>query len=154
MGRKGVKMKMKMSPAGNSGFTYLQAMVVIIVIGITAETAYIDHLYVVRKDQEQELIFRGTAYVKAIKDYYRDQGYYPRKLENLMTDGKTTQKRYIRQLYSDPLTDHEWKVIRAIDGGILGVFSSSRRKPFKQVEFPDELKHFEHQDSYENWTFK
>ncbi len=48
----------------------------------------------------------------------------------------------------------EWKLIRATDGGIKGVASSSEDKPLKQASFPPGLEGFTGAGTYTAWTFE
>ena len=48
----------------------------------------------------------------------------------------------------------EWRLIRAIDGGIAGVASASTDGPLKQANFPPELLKFTGAKSYSEWLFE
>jgi type II secretory pathway pseudopilin PulG len=63
----------------------------------------------IRREKEEELIFRGFQYAEAIRVYrMRHGGNYPIKLEQLIE----TKPRCIRQLWKDPMTeDGKWALI-------------------------------------------
>lgn len=54
----------------------------------------------VRRDREDELRHRGTAYMRAIQRYYRKLGRYPSRIEELEN---TNNQRFIRKRYKDPV---------------------------------------------------
>jgi len=61
----------------------------------------------VRRDAEEELIFRGTQIVEAVRLYQKkNPGRFPASLEELY------KKRFLRRLYKDPMTrDGHWDLI-------------------------------------------
>ncbi len=63
----------------------------------------------IKRDREDELIHRGTAYARAIKRYYKKFGRYPMRIEDLEN---TNNIRFLRKRYKDPITGKdEWKLI-------------------------------------------
>jgi len=100
-------------------------LVAVVVVGILAEAATLLTSRMTQADREQELLFRGLAYKKAVESYYRAGGSYPRALDDLLKDPRTPGvRRHIRALYPDPFArsdKKEWTLIRAADGGITGV---------------------------------
>src|ERR1700719_523149 len=55
-----------------------------------------------KREKEEEMIWRGKQYVRAIKLYYRKKGRFPTSLDDL-TKPKTGSLRYLRQAYKDPM---------------------------------------------------
>ena len=49
--------------------------------------------------------------------------------------------------------DGQWRIIRAEDGAIMGVFSQGKGRPRKQALFPPGLEAFEGAQSYADWKF-
>jgi len=73
-----------------------------------------------KAEREQELLYRGSAYRRAIQSYYEAGGalkQFPRTLDDLLKDSRTASgKRHIRALYPDPMNKSEkpeWLLIRA-----------------------------------------
>jgi hypothetical protein len=65
-----------------------------------------------KRDREEEMIHRGTEYMRAIKKFYKKNGRYPSSLDDL----DKGQVRYLRQRYKDPLTkDGKWKLLSYAD---------------------------------------
>jgi hypothetical protein len=63
-------------------------------------------------------------------------------------------QRYLRKLYRDPITaSEEWGLVRGEDGGIVGVYSLSDRKPVKTAGFSKADAAFEGKSSYSDWKF-
>lgn len=139
------------------GFTYAVVLVAIIVIGIAAEATYLSTTRIAQAEREAELLFRGQAYQRAIAGYYKANRAYPKTLEDLIKDPRTPSKRYIRTLYTDPISKEEkpdWLLIRSSDGGISGVASRSKDKPLKTANFPLNFEKFAESKSYSEWIFE
>lgn len=143
----------------NRGFTYLGLLIVIAIIGIAASATTTLGALAQRKDAEEDLLIIGLTFQQAIKNYYHatpsGQGRYPRNLEDLIRDPRfPTQKRYIRRIYPDPITGKaDWALIKAPDGGIMGIHSLSSQRPIKIGLFPIELSGFEGKEQYSEWCF-
>ena len=120
------------------GFTYLAAL---LLTGITAAGALsAAQIWSVarQREKEAELIWIGNQFVQAIGEYYeRSPGTvkrYPEKLADLVEDHRyLTMQRHLRQIYRDPITGaRNWGVIRAPDGGVMGVYSLSNKTAISQ----------------------
>ncbi|MFI4866897.1 MAG: type II secretion system protein [Steroidobacterales bacterium] len=106
-----------------------------------------------------ELLYRGDALRMAIGYYVSmSQGgvsHYPMELQDLVQDPRWPQmRRYLRRVYEDPMTGAaDWTLIRAPDGGIMGVASTSKNAPIKRQGFTgvDEL--FAGSECYCDWQF-
>jgi type II secretory pathway pseudopilin PulG len=62
----------------------------------------------IRREKEEELVFRGFQYAEAIRVFHNRFQRYPNKLEELME----VKPRCIRQLWKDPMTDDgKWGLI-------------------------------------------
>ena len=109
--------------------------------------------YRLKRDKEVELLFRGLAYKRAIKAFYSKNSRYPRQLKELADDRDSSKLRFMRQLYKDPVTGGDFKLILAPEGAIMGVVSASRDAPFKKVDFDKELQDFGKAKTYADWKF-
>jgi type II secretory pathway pseudopilin PulG len=159
------KFKNRSSGKREHGFTYVMVLVAIVLIGIFAGVANVATSRVVQADREQELMFRGMAYRSAIQRYYAVAGRYPRSLNELLKDPRFVHRPYLRTLYPDPIIDRHkeeggklenagWQLVRAADGGIAGVASSSKLEPIKKTNFPPGFEKFEDAKSYAEWIFE
>lgn len=155
---------MRTSTAGKpaskqAGFTYVMVLAAVVVIGILAEAATAVSSRAVQVDRESELLFRGRAYQRAIRSYYEAGNpikQYPRNLEDLLHDPRFPNKRHLRILYLDPMAKDDkgtWLLVRAADGGIAGVASSSKEEPLKKANFPREFEKFTEAKTYSEWVF-
>ena len=54
----------------------------------------------IRRDREEEMRHRGTAYMRAIQHFYKKFGRYPMRVEELEN---TNNLRFIRKRYKDPI---------------------------------------------------
>jgi hypothetical protein len=73
-----------------------------------------------KREQEEEMIWRGKQYVRAIKLFYRKNGRFPTSLDDL-TKPKMGSLRYLRQAYKDPMNkeDGSWRLIYVGPAGQL-----------------------------------
>jgi len=138
------------------GFTYLTAlfMVAILAGGLALAGEVWDTS--AKREKEAELLFAGNQYRKAIERYFLSgpQRQYPRVLEDLLKDARRPgTERYLRRLYPDPITGKEWALVKAPDGGILGVHSASRDPPLKVAGFRPRDAAFEGAKAYSDWKF-
>jgi len=112
-----------------------------------------------RREREAELLFAGLAYRDAIGQYYEQSPgtvkHYPATLQALLLDERSSRtRRPLRRLYRDPVTlDTAWGIVKAPDGGVMGVYSLSGRAPVKSDAFPTGLEDFAGAASYRNWEF-
>lgn len=141
-----------------NGYSLVIVMIAVLVSGILSGSASSYAAYALKKTKENELLFRGQAYQKAILSYYQavpvKQRRYPKSLNDLLYDSRFAHRRHLRYLYTDPMTKGDWRVLRSKDGGILGVASTYNGKPFKKSFFPVALSHFEKAEKYSDWRFE
>lgn len=139
------------------GFTYLMVLFVVALMGVglalTGDVWYTS----VKREKEAELLFIGDQYRLAIERYYLSgpQRQYPRSLSDLLKDPRRPgAERYLRRLYPDPIRGtSEWGLVKAPDGGILGVHSLSDEPPVKVANFPPRDASFEGKTKYSEWKF-
>jgi hypothetical protein len=108
------------------------------------------------REKEAELLFIGHEYRKAIERYYLSgpQRQYPRSVEDLLKDPRRPgAERYLRKLYPDPITGQAFVLLKAPDGGILGVHSPSEAQPLKTGGFKVKNAAFEGKSKYSDWQF-
>ncbi len=140
------------------GVTLMVVLVMVVLIGLTAGMAGTSWRSIMQRVKEDELLWRGDQYRKAIEGYYGvNHGgvqRYPARLEDLLKDPRSLEaKRYLRRLYPDPFTGEEWVIIKDPAGGIRGVRSASEEEPFKKDGFPEEYEDFTDRLKYSEWEF-
>lgn len=90
-------------PNGERGYALLVVMVAFFVVAVGLLGIAQPYSVVMQREREEELIFRGEAYVAAIQAYQAEHGgAYPTKLDQLIKQGPS-RKRYIRLLYRNPM---------------------------------------------------
>lgn len=112
---------------GRAGFTLLELMIVVTIIGILATVS--QPLFRGAVLQAREAALRENLYVlrDAIDKYYADNDKYPESLTDLV------EKRYVRRIPKDPMTGstETWQPILYTDekssqpAGIMDVRSGS-----------------------------
>jgi type II secretory pathway pseudopilin PulG len=139
------------------GFAYIGLLVTIVILG--AALAAVGEVWSTqaRREREVELLYRGAMIRRAIGAYVLSAGglRYPQTLEDLLLDSRTPQvRRYLRRVYEDPVTGQaDWTLIRAPDGGIMGVASSSQLEPLKKSGFSPYESVFADAKCYCDWMF-
>jgi type II secretory pathway pseudopilin PulG len=140
------------------GVTLMVVLVMVVVTGLTAGLAGTSWRSIMQRVKEDELLWRGDQYRKAIESYY-DVNHggiqrYPARLEDLLRDPRSLQPvRHLRRLYPDPFTGEDWVIIKDPAGGIRGVRSGSEEEPFKKDDFPEEYEDFKDRMKYSEWEF-
>jgi type II secretory pathway pseudopilin PulG len=144
--------------ASMRGFTYLGLLFAIVLLGVVlAATGIVWHTQN-RREMEQELLFAGEQYMKAIAGYravlVNGQGMLPKSLDELLEDKRFPMPvRHLRRHYRDPVANSpEWGLIRSGEG-IAGVFSPSREMPLKTANFGTCCAGFGGARSYADWKF-
>lgn len=140
------------------GFTLLAALCALALLAIATHSVVMIGSHQAQRSREAELLRIGGAYVDAIASYYESSPgsikSYPSKLDELLDDQRFVgTRRHLRQRYADPLTGSEWILIRAPDGLIRGVHSSSQGVPVRTA--PISLPHvrLEGAATYSGWRF-
>ncbi|KWH29799.1 type II secretion system protein [Burkholderia stagnalis] len=145
------------SPRGQRGIAYLGVLMLVAALGLGMTQAARIWTTVQQREREAQLLFVGDQYRAAIASYYNAAGgsRYPASLEALLEDRRGLPTlRHLRRLYADPLTGSmQWGLVKAPDGGIMGVFSESPGRPLKRQGFPARYDAFGDSDAYGEWAF-
>lgn len=141
------------------GFTYLALLFMVAIMGGVLGATAVVWRTMNQRDKEQELLFIGHEYRRAIGLYYeRTPGaakQFPKKLEDLLEDKRqTTLTRYLRKRYNDPFSaSKEWGLVPGPGGTIMGVHSQSDKAPIKTGNFDEDDKDFAGAASFQDWKF-
>jgi len=141
------------------GVALMAVLVMVVIMGLGVGIASSTWKSRVRRSREQELLWRGDQYRRAIASYYHvahggAPGMYPRSLDVLERDQRFLHRvRHIRRLYKDPVTGGDFVLIKDASGGITGVRSSSELEPFKKDGFPYDYAGFANRKRYSEWEF-
>lgn len=97
------------------GYILLTLMLFMTLLTMAALAVLPEIVQQIQRDREEEMVHRGTEYMRAIKRYYKSFGRYPTRIEELEN---TNQKRFLRKRYKDPLAtkgDKEFRLIHVGD---------------------------------------
>ena len=152
---------MQVAQAKMGGYTFIGLMIIITIMGIGLLAVGEVWHTADKRAKEQELLFVGDQFRRAIKLYNahtpgpNKQLAYPANLEDLLKDPRfPSTQRYLRKIYADPISGKaEWGVVKYPNGGIYAVFSLSEETPIKQSNFRQVDQNFEGKTKYTDWVF-
>jgi len=89
------------------GYTFLILLIMMTILAIGLLVAVPVWKTEIRREAEEELIFRGSQYVEAVRRFQiKNPGAYPKSIEELV------KGRFLRRAYPDPMTaDGFWDII-------------------------------------------
>jgi type II secretory pathway pseudopilin PulG len=111
------------------GYVMITLMLALAMIAIALLTVLPEIGQQIKRDREEEMRRRGTAYMRAIQHYYRKYGRYPASIEQLED---TNHLRFLRKRYTDPMNrdpktgkERDFKILHETDvllnnGPVLG----------------------------------
>jgi|SRR5271166_824203 len=82
------------------GYMMITLMLALALLSITLLAVLPEIGQQIRRDREEELRHRGTAYMVAIRRFYKRFGRYPTRVEDLENTGNV---RFLRKRYKDPM---------------------------------------------------
>jgi len=85
-----------------------------------------------KRQMEEELIFRGEEYTRAIQKYQRRFAVYPSSVDQLVS---TNSLRFLRRAYKDPITGKEFRLITINPDGTLSGSKTFTQNPNTQPLF-------------------
>jgi type II secretory pathway pseudopilin PulG len=148
------------------GFTYMLVLFLVAFLGAGLAVASDVWSTAKQRQRELDLLFNGDALRLAIASYYKNSPgafkQYPPQLEDLIKDPRFPDtRRHLRQLYPDPFSGTtDWVLIKAPQGGIMGVASASEAAPLKRTNFrgpdhvfEDQAKNLKEKLRYRDWEF-
>src|SRR5579863_10291384 len=105
--------------ASQKGYALLMAIFLVATMIVLATVVTPSILTEGRREREQEAIWRGNQYVRAIELYYRKNGRYPQTVDDLTKGNPGVH--FLRKAYTDPTnsTDGSWRFIYVSPTGQL-----------------------------------
>ncbi len=145
-------------PKRQNGLAYLWLLLLISLLSLGLSKSLEVYSNIYQRQKEEDLIYTGLLYKSAIKQYY-DSGQinhsYPNVITELLKDSRyIVVRRYLRKLYVDPITNQDFELIYAPEGGICGVRSTSNKIPIKKIFIHNELEINKVAETYQQWEFK
>jgi len=105
-----------LSPGANA-YAFLVVMIMVTVLLISLTAALPSVYQEGQREREEELIFRGEQYARAIYLFHAALGRYPTSVKELLD---TNGVRFLRQPYRDPLVSNgRWRFVHANAAGML-----------------------------------
>jgi hypothetical protein len=105
-----------------SGYAYLMALFMVLMVIVGSLVLLTDAATQAQRQREDEMMWRGKQYVRAIKLYYRKTGHYPLSLDDL--EKGVANIHFLRRPYKDPMNKNEdgkWRFIYTnATGQIIG----------------------------------
>jgi type II secretory pathway pseudopilin PulG len=103
--------KKRMTASSERGHLLITLVIAIAVSMILLTVATRAWTSVIQRDKEEELIFRGQEYGRALVKFKKAMGRLPVDLKELVERGPRNE-RFIRKLYTDPMTpDGKWNLL-------------------------------------------
>jgi hypothetical protein len=110
--RPAVRREARSRSLSERGYAYLMALFLMVTMIIASQVAMKNILTEGRRQHEDEMIWRGQQYVRAVRMYYRKTGHYPSTLDDLKKG--MPELHFLRYAaYKDPLKkgDGAWRFI-------------------------------------------
>jgi hypothetical protein len=142
------------------GVTYLGVLLLVAVSSIVLAGQVAFSSIEGEREREAELLVVGAEFRRAIASYFEGtpgpDKQHPRSLEDLELDRRfDPPRRHLRRIYADPVTGAAtWGELRAPGGGIMGIHSLSKARPFRQAGLSGPEGEFAGKATYSDWVFK
>jgi type II secretory pathway pseudopilin PulG len=96
------------SDAAERGYTMVAVVIFIAILTIVIAAVGPSISTIMKRDREEELLFRGKQYARSIALFQRRYGRYPTSLKEMYTN----RPRTIRKLWKEPMCDcNDWKLL-------------------------------------------
>lgn len=100
------------------GYALLLVMLTVTVLLVSLAAVLPSVRTEAQREREEELIFRGNEYARAIALFHNRFARYPNSVDELLK--KTNGVRFLRRVYKDPMSkDGKWRFIHANAAGML-----------------------------------
>jgi type II secretory pathway pseudopilin PulG len=138
-----------------AGFTYVGLLIAIVIMGVALSAVGVVWRTTAQREREQELLFIGHDFERAIASYYKAGRQFPQEIDDLLDDKRGPQRaHHLRRFYNDPMTGaQDWNIIRVGALGITGIASNSKDAPIKKDGFNKDEDAFKDATSYGDWQF-
>jgi type II secretory pathway pseudopilin PulG len=141
------------------GAVLLVVLLFVLVSTLGASSLVEMHQTQTRREKEEQLLFVGDQYRRAIASYYGmvppgGARALPKSIDELLNDQRFTKPvQHLRRAYPDPMTGRvDWVLVQGVSG-FMGVRSRSTMEPFKKSGFAQGYQLFENSSSYAQWEF-
>jgi type II secretory pathway pseudopilin PulG len=124
------------------GFTWLLLLFGLAIAGAGLARLGTQWQQAAQREREAELLFRGLQLRDALLRFQAQtptgQPALPHTLDELLSDRRRPEPRHhLRRLWTDPFTGAaDWVLLRAADGGIVGLHSRATRPLLRRAGLP------------------
>jgi hypothetical protein len=121
--------------SSQSGYAYLMALLMALAV-LAGTMVFLENaLTQTQRRREEELIWRGNQYKRAVRLYFHKTGHYPQDFEALKKG--LPQLHFLRQAYKDPMNtaDGSWRFIYVNAAG--QIIGSTRYASLQQMALID-----------------
>lgn len=117
--------------SSQSGYAYLLALFMVLAMLASSVVVIQNGLTQSKRRREEDMIWRGNQYVRAIRLYFHKTGHYPQDLQALQKG--LPQLHFLRQAYKDPMNkgDGAWRFIYVNAAG--QIIGSTRYASLQQM---------------------
>jgi hypothetical protein len=118
------------------GYSLAMVMVLTTILVVGLSEVVVNWQKAMQREREEELIFRGKQYIRAIELWQRRfPGTFPTSVDALLN---TNNMRFLRKRWKDPITNSdEWRLIKMNpDGSISGLTIVPGTAGTKDVKIP------------------
>jgi len=121
--------------SAESGYAYLMALFMVLAMIAGSVVVIGNALTQSKRQREEEAIWRGNQYVRAIRLFFHKTGHYPQNIDELRKG--LPQLHFLRQAYKDPMnkTDGTWRFVYINAAGQL--IGSTRYASLQQMALID-----------------
>jgi len=142
---------------GQHGVTYLVVLFLVALVGMGLAALGTVWTIDTQREKERELLFIGEQFGVALHRYYEASPAikaYPRRLEDLLEDRRhLVPRRYLRQIFADPVTGQRDWVVVMVGDQIVAVHSRSQAMPIVRNGFPPEWEAYANAHAHAEWIF-
>src|ERR1700676_1429118 len=98
-----IRASRKRTLANAAGFTYIGLLIAIVILGVALSAVGVVWRTQAQREREQELLFIGHDFERAIASYYRASRQFPQEIDDLLEDKRGTEPaHHLRRFYNDP----------------------------------------------------
>ena len=122
-------MNFRSSHQDEKGYTLAVVAVFTTVLLVSLSAAAINWQKAMQREREEELVFRGKQFMRAIELWQRKfPGTYPTTIDALLSTNNT---RFLRKKWKDPITNSDdWRLIKVNpDGSVSGLTVTPTNSP-------------------------
>jgi hypothetical protein len=115
------KQRQRARRSEESGFAFLMALGMLLIVLALSLTVLQNYVTDGKRAREEDTIWRGEQYKRAVRLYYHKMGHYPQTIDDLKKGG--VNLHFLRQVYKNPMnkTDGTWRFIYVnASGQIIG----------------------------------